>query len=374
MNDKIQMLKNERKEIINSYSNKSISDTPIDNLVKDTKDLQYVIVKEIIEETNDTKSFILVPDNSKGTLKLEPFEAGQYVSIKMFVDDAYVTRAYSISSSPKDVQKGFYRITIKRVSNGLISNIMLDDIKVGAGFTISKPVGEFVYNDIRDENNIIAIAGGSGITPFMSLAKSIIDGVFDCNLTVIYSVKTYNDIIFKKEIDYINKKSRKVKFVITLTREEKDGYLTGRINKNMIEPYMKEFNTVFMCGPKELYKTMNDILKEFNIPKKSVHFENYFVYYKNQESNKFKLNVLIKDDVKKITCNSNETLLVAMERAGIKAPSLCRVGTCGFCRSILIDGKIKMIGAIQPKALSENDYIHPCVTYPESDIVLRLDI
>ena len=219
MNDKIQMLKNERKEIINSYSNKSISDTPIDNLVKDTKDLQYVIVKEIIEETNDTKSFILVPDNSKGTLKLEPFEAGQYVSIKMFVDDAYLTRAYSISSSPKDVQKGFYRITIKRVSNGLISNIMLDDIKVGAGFTISKPVGEFVYNDIRDENNIIAIAGGSGITPFMSLAKSIIDGVFDCNLTVIYSVKTYNDIIFKKEIDYINKKSRKVKFVITLTRE-----------------------------------------------------------------------------------------------------------------------------------------------------------
>ena len=142
----------------------------------------------------------------------------------------------------------------------------------------------------------------------------------------------------------------------------------------MIEPYMKEFNTVFMCGPKELYKTMNDILKEFNIPKKSVHFENYFVDYKNQESNKFKLKVLIKDDVKKITCNSNETLLVAMERAGIKAPSLCRVGTCGFCRSILIDGKIKMIGAIQPKALSENDYIHPCVTYPESDIVLRLDI
>jgi len=137
---------------------------------------------------------------------------------------------------------------------------------------------------------------------------------------------------------------------------------------------MHEFNTVFMCGPKNLYKTMNEILMEFNIPKKSVHYENFSIDYVSDKIETFNLKVLIKEKVENITCKSDETLLVAMERAGIKAPSLCRVGVCGYCRSILVEGKIKMVGALQPKALTDNDYIHPCVTYPESDIVLKLDI
>ena len=65
---------------------------------------------------------------------------------------------------------------------------------------------------------------------------------------------------------------------------------------------------------------------------------------------------------------------MALEKASIKAPSFCRVGVCGYCRSILLEGKIKMIGGGLKKAEMDNDYIHPCITYPESDIVLRLDI
>jgi len=223
MENKINILREERKNIVKEFSDKQIQNTYIDNVVDKTNELQYVIVKDIIVETPDTKSFILIPDKSKGTEYLLPFKAGQYISLKMFIDDAYVTRAYSLSSSPKEALKGFYRITVKRVEDGLVSNIMLDQINVGDGLTISKPVGDFSYNKIRDEKNVIAIAGGSGITPFMSLAKAINDGDEDCNLTVFYSVKTFNDIFFKNEINYLNKKSKKVKFVITLTREEKKG-------------------------------------------------------------------------------------------------------------------------------------------------------
>ena len=129
-----------------------------------------------------------------------------------------------------------------------------------------------------------------------------------------------------------------------------------------------------MCGPKALYKTMNEILVDFNIPKKSVHYENFSVDYEPLELGTYNLKVLIKDEVHETTCKSDEALLISMEKAGIKAPSMCRAGICGYCRSILVDGKIKMVGATQTKTLSENDYIHPCVTYPESDIVLRLDI
>ncbi|MBE6154922.1 MAG: iron-sulfur cluster-binding domain-containing protein [Firmicutes bacterium] len=370
----IEFLRQERKDIIKDYPSKEIPNTIVDDLVKSINEIQYVIVKEIIEETKDTKSFILIPDKSKGTNTLEPFKAGQYISIKMFIGDTYVTRAYSLSSSPKDAINGIYRITIKRVEKGLVSNALLDDMKVGDGLAISKPTGIFTYNKIRDEENVIAIAGGCGITPFMSLAKSIIDGIEDCYLTVFYSVKTENDIIFKKDIELINKKSKKVKFIITLTREDKNDYLNGHITKDMIEPYLKDFNTIFMCGPKELYKSMNEILNELNIPRKSVHYENFYTEYTPLEINTYELKILMKNKTEVITCKSNETLLVSLEKAGIKAPSLCRVGTCGFCRSILIDGKIKTVGESKPKALTINDYIHPCVTYPESDIVIRIDI
>ena len=178
------------------------------------------------------------------------------------------------------------------------------------------------------------------------------------------------DVLIKK----IDKEKKKVKFVITLTREEKDNYLHGHLTKEMIEPFIKEFNTVLMCGPKELYRSMNEILNEFNIPRKSVHYENFFVEYIPEEKTIYKLKVVMKDKVEEITCKNDETLLVAMEHAGIKAPSLCRVGECGYCRSILLEGKVKMIGASLKKAETENDYIHPCVSFPDSDIVLKLDI
>ena len=372
--NKIEKIKKERQEIIASFSKKAIPSTYIDSEVAKMKEIYHTIVSEIIEEAPNVKSFILIADKESDTPNLPSFKAGQYITIHVKIDSSPVTRAYSLSSSPKEANKDMYRITIKRVENGLVSNYMLDQIKVGDKLDVSKPAGNFGYDPIRDEENVIAIAGGSGITPFMSLAKSILDGDVDCKLTVFYSVRTDEDIIFKKEIEDINKKNGKVKFVITLTREEKDGYLHGHISKEILEPYMKEFNTVLMCGPKELYRSMNEILNEFNIPRKSVYYENFFVEYEPNEEAVYKLKVIMKDKVEEITCRNDETLLVAMEKAGIKAPSLCRVGECGYCRSILLEGKVKMIGASLKKAEAENDYIHPCVSFPDSDIVLRLDI
>ena len=372
--EKIEKLKKERQEIIASASKKRPTDTYIDKEVAGISSIYHTVITDIKEETKDVKTFTLTADKTSDTLHLAPFKAGQYITIHVTIDDAPVTRAYSLSSAPSLVNKDIYKITIKRVENGLVSNYMLDNMKVGDKLDVSKPAGDFGYNPIKDEENVIAIAGGSGITPFMSLAHAILEGTYNCNLTVFYSVRTYDDIIFKREIEEINKKKRNVQFVITLTREEKEGYLNGHLTKEMLEPYIKEFNTVLMCGPKELYRSMNEILNEFNIPRKSVHYENFFVEYEPVEKKEYKLKVVMKDKVEEITCKNDETLLVAMERAGIKSPSLCRVGECGYCRSILLDGKVKMIGASLKKAEAENDYIHPCVSFPDSDIVLRLDI
>lgn len=372
MENKLDFLKKERVSIIKGYSGKEISSTHIEKETKRFSNIQHVIVKEVILETSDVKSFILVPDNSLNTYELAPFKAGEYISIIINNDNDYTTRAYTISSSP--ALKNMYRITVKKENKGHISKYLVDNLKIGDKLDISKPVGDFTYNYIRDEENVIAIAGGSGITPFMSLAHAVIDGIEPCNLTVIYSVKTEQDIIFKKEIAEINKKNKNVKFVITLTQEENVNYLHGHINKEMLDPYMKEFNTIFMCGPKGLYKSMNSILSEFNIPKKSVHYEAFNMNYTPLKEESYELKVILKNDFILTTCKSTETLLESMEKAHIKTPSLCRVGTCGFCRSILLEGKIKMVGANIKKTELDNSYIHPCVTYPESDIVIRIDV
>ena len=372
--EKITKLKKERKEIIESASKKMPAATYIDKETAKISNIYHTIITDIKEETSDVKTFTLEADKTSSTPTLAPFKAGQYITIHLNIDSSPVTRAYSLSSSPSLANKNIYKITIKRVENGLVSNYMLDNMKVGDKLDVSKPAGNFGYNQIKDEENVIAIAGGSGITPFLSLAYAVLEGITSCNLTVFYSVKTYNDIIFKNEINEINKKNKNVKFIITLTREKKEGYFHGHLTKEMLEPFIKEFNTVLMCGPKELYRSMNEILNEFNIPRKSVHYENFFVEYEPSEKLEYKLKVVMKDKVKEITCKNDETLLVAMERAGIPAPSLCRVGECGYCRSILLDGKVKMIGASLKKAEAENDYIHPCVSFPDSDIVIKIDI
>ncbi len=372
--NKIEKVKKERKEIIADSSKKKPNNTHIDEEVAKQKSIYHTKIIDMKEETNNVKTFTLSADPDSDTPYLAPFKAGQYITIHVTINGEDTTRAYSLSSSPSEANKNKYKITIKRVKDGLVSNYMLDQVKVGDKLDISKPAGEFGYQPIIDEDNVIAIAGGSGITPFMSLAKAIMEGIYDCHLTVFYSVRTYDDVIFKREIEEINKKSKNVKFIITLTREEKEGYLHGHLTKEMIEPYIKEFNTILMCGPKELYRSMNDILNEFNIPRKSVRYENFFVEYEPQEKITYHVKVVMKNKIEEITCKNDETLLVAMEKAGIKAPSLCRVGECGYCRSVLLEGKVKMIGATLKKAEIENDYIHPCVSFPDSDIVLRLDI
>ena len=222
--EKIEKKKRDRKEIIESSSEKRPTDTYIDKVVKNMSSIYHTIITDIKEETPDVKTFTLTADVNSSTPHLAPFKAGQYITIHLTIDSSPVTRAYSLSSSPSLASKDIYKITIKRVENGLVSNYMLDEIKVGDKLDVSMPAGEFGYNQVTDEENVIGIAGGSGITPFMSLAGAILDGIVDCNLTVFYSVRTYEDIIFKNEIEEINKKSKKVKFMITLTREEKDEY------------------------------------------------------------------------------------------------------------------------------------------------------
>ncbi|MDE5539080.1 MAG: 2Fe-2S iron-sulfur cluster binding domain-containing protein, partial [Bacilli bacterium] len=348
-------------------------DNFIESSISKVNNLQYVTIKKILQETLDTKSFVLVPDEARGMTSLAPFKAGQFVSLKIYSNDRYATKPCVLSCSPSNASKNMYQITINLKEKDFVNELM-NEVKEGDSLTISRPMGDFIYNKIRDEKNIIGIANGCGIVPFMALAEAINEGLEDCKLTVFYSVNTVQDIIFKEKIESINKTNKNVKFVITLLQETAEGYMSGAITKEMIEPYMEEFNSFFMCGSSLLYKAMNEVLTRLEVPLKAVHYDTAGVSYMPVALEAYELKVILKNGLVTTTCQSNESLLVAMEKAGIKAPSACRVGTCGFCRSVLLDGKIKIVGGNFTSAELANDYIHPCITYPESNVILRLDI
>ncbi len=345
-------------------------------------DKQYVKIARITERGNDVKTFTLVPDKEKGTEKLAYFSAGQYLSIELKVGDATITRPYSISSSPKDALDGRYELTIKRVDGGLATNYILDEWTEGTELTVSAPEGEFCYEPLRDAETVVGIAGGSGITPFVSLANAIADGDEEANLVLLYGSRTADEILFKAELDEIEKKCDKVKVVHVLSAETKDGYEHGFITAELIKKYApnKEYS-VFMCGPQAMYDFVDKETEKLHIRRKFVRHEVFGEYYnpdKNADypvkakGSRFNLTVIIRDEKYEIECDANETVLNAIERAGIKAPAKCRSGVCGYCHSRLIDGKVYVPKSVDGRRLADYDYgyVHPCCSFPISNVTI----
>lgn len=233
---------------------------------------QSLVVKKVINESRDCKTFVLV---SKDGEVLAPFRAGQYLNVYVEVDGVKVSRAYTISSSPKEAREGEYRITVKAVNDGLVSNYLLGTLDVDEELLVSAPSGCLCYNSLRDENKIVAIAGGSGITPFYSLAQSIIDGDEDCLLTIFFGAKKEEDLIFLERFDDIVSKTNKVKIIYVLSEEKNAKYEYGLINKKLIDKYIDGANvSFFISGPVGMYEFLNKELAKYHLPNKFIRYEN----------------------------------------------------------------------------------------------------
>lgn len=337
-------------------------------------------VSEIIEHSADVKSYILVSADGS---KLAPFRAGQYLTLRLKIGDALVTRPYSIASSPDDARKGFYNITVKRVPDGFVSGYILDNIAAGDAITAYSPEGNFVHEPIRDARTIVGIAGGSGITPFLSMAKSIDEGTMDADLVLLYGARTEKDLVFKKELDALAENDR-IKVVYVLSDSKKKGFENGFIGAELIKKYAPEEYSVFICGPKAMYEFAAKETAKLGLRKKFVRFELFSSssdanvipgFPKEFDGKRFEITVSRFGGETKIPCVANESILVALERAGIEAPARCRSGECGFCRSKLVSGNVFIPSNTDGRRIADVKfgYIHPCSTYPVSDITVKID-
>lgn len=336
-------------------------------------------VAEVIEHT-DAKTFVFTSADGK---PLPYFRAGQYLSLKLKIGDSFVTRPYSISSGPSRTKEGKIAITIKRNEGGFAADWLLANLKAGDEVISSAAEGQFYYENMRDSKDVVAIAGGSGITPFLSMAYALRDGDEDFNLTILFGSRSEDAILFKKEFDELQAACSKVKVVHVLSDEEKDGYEHGFITADLIKKYLKDDSTVFICGPEAMYSFVEKEIAALDLPRRRVRREMLGVtkkvweqpgYPADCKGKTFKLTVKVGPETHEIEASADETLLVAIERAGIKAPSRCRSGECGWCRSKLVSGEVFIPAENEFRRFEDKEfgYVHPCSTFPLSDAELEV--
>lgn len=346
---------------------------------------QFVKVSEVIERAEDCKSFVLVPDEEKGTKALAYFGAGKYLTVFEEVEGMKITRAYSISSKPKDALEGKYMLTIKRVDGGLMSNYILDTWKVGTSVTVSAPEGHFEYQPLRDAKNVICLAGGSGITPFISMAGAVIDGDEEFNMTLIYGSRNRKNILFYDELEEI-KKTGKVNVVHVLSDEEAEGFEKGFITAELIKKYAPEGEpySIFICGPQGMYEFLDKEIAKLGLERKFVRHEMFGEFrnpasqadYPDAVPETVSITVTIQDMTTTVTGSTNDTVLQILEKNGIAAPARCRSGECGFCHSHLLSGKVYVPKNLEYRRLADFKFgcIHPCCSFPLTDLVIDVPV
>lgn len=324
-------------------------------------------VKEIRVESSDVKTFVLTSEQ-----ELPNFQEGQYITIEVSIQGVIYQRPYTISCSSKHIKNQEIQITIQRNPQGIVSNYFFSEVHIGDYFVIHGPYGNFTYQSLRDSNEVLAIAGGTGIIPFVAMAEAICDGILDFHLTILYGAKREEDFIFKTTLDQFAKNNSKVSVVYLLSEEQKEGYLSGFINQNVISSYQKENMSYFVCGSHALYEAMNSIFKEMNIANKYIRHDCYDEYEKGVSENTFEIRVLTGNQEKIVFGKGNETILHTLEREGIIAPKRCGVGVCGICRSKLLEGEVLTNHKYVRLADQKYRYIHPCSSYPVSNLKIKL--
>ena len=298
------------------------------------------------------------------------FRAGQYVSLQVKIGGSLVSRPYSIVSSPRQALSNKLVLAVENA--GFVSEYLNKAAKAGDSFVMTEPSGEFHYEALRDSGNIICVAGGSGITPFMSMAGSLADGDEDFRMTLFYGARTYAQLAYKKELDEMSARCDRLSVVYVLSDEDAQGCERGFVSAELIKKYADiEGSTFFLCGPKAMYDFIDGELAPFNLPRKAVRRDASCCADLQEENPKeFTLTVRMRDEVFTLTAKSNETLLTAMERAGLNAPNKCRAGGCGFCHSKWISGGYRVAEGRDGRREADRKFgfIHPCVTYPLEDM------
>ncbi|MGN1371197.1 MAG: 2Fe-2S iron-sulfur cluster-binding protein [Candidatus Coprovivens sp.] len=365
---KFKKMASDREEWLNSGNDMLLNNNYLVNKMADLlkPDQILVSINRVFKENERFRTILLTSVNS-ATLPL--FRAGQRISITLYINDKYYTKPYYLVSSPNDSINGEYKITVKNDSDSVVDDYLFNKAKIGERITISAPFGEFYYSSIRDKKNVIAIASGEGIMPIYSMMQAIVEGEEHFNLTLFYNEKKKDDLLYEEEINELVRKNANLKVKYVLIDEDRSGYLNGYISLDKIEPeFIVNDTSIFISGNEGLLKYLDKELETLKLPKKYIVYNSFFPVCNIKRVIKYKLSIYVNNEKYDIPCYNNKTIMQSLMDGGVYIPSKCQNGSCGFCRSELVSGDVKIINDKRNNADKKYNYIHPCSTYPLSDI------
>jgi ring-1,2-phenylacetyl-CoA epoxidase subunit PaaE len=343
-------------------------------------------VKKIVNETKDAV-IIFFEQPEEGKIE---YKSGQFLTLIAPVGGKEVRRAYSLCTSPfvdEDLA-----VSVKRVDQGLMSNWLPDHLKAGARVKVMEPMGQFTteYNK-TSKRHIIMFAGGSGITPMMSIIKSMLTQEPESIVSLIYCNRDIDSIILKSELEKWETKYEGRLHVIHILDNAPmnwQGY-SGLLNHDMLTKLFERIpdwgtqaTTYLMCGPEGMMKNVESLLALRSIPKEKVFKESFVQGTIAKEEKKDaaapsgelkEREVTIRYDGNeyKVLVPPNKAILETALDQGIDLPYSCQSGLCTACRGKALSGKVKLD---EEEGLSQSEraegYVLTCVGHPLTDDVV----
>lgn len=336
-------------------------------------------ISKRIQETADAVSLSFeIPSNLKEEFK---YKQGQYITFRINVNGQELRRSYSICSNPYSGEQ--LKVAIKKVRDGRGSVYLNDSVKEGSELEVMAPMGGF-YTELNPSNkkNYYLFAGGSGITPMLSIIKSVLQIELNSNIVLFYGNLNEDSIIFRKELSDLA--GEKLNIVDVLEKpadsnfpKERMGIMDVNMLTSLLNTYV-DFNLdaeFFICGPTPMMQNAEKLLKERAKEKNRVHLE-YFstpdlppAAEKSNVASDFPVDsealVICDGDEKTITIKAGKNILDVALDANIDAPYACQGGSCCTCRALLVEGKVKMKinFALSEEEVAEG-YILTCQSLP----------
>ncbi|MEN8885436.1 MAG: ferredoxin--NADP reductase [Winogradskyella sp.] len=309
-------------------------------------------IKSVEKVTEESVAITFnIPESLKDTFS---FKAGQYITLKTTINGDEVRRDYSICSSKNS---GDLTVAIKAVENGTFSVYANKNLKAGTTIEVAEPNGRFVFEaNNAKTRTIAAFAAGSGITPILSIAKTLLEDEPFSNFILVYGNKTITDAMFVNDLLSLkNTYGNRFHAHFIYSQSQEEDALFGRIEKSTVNLIVKNkyrgvsIEQFYLCGPEQMIHTVKDVLIENGVKEKAIAFELFKAPVEdttntttNLPSGNSIIKVVVDEEEFEFTMSQEETILDAALKQGIDAPYSCQGGICSSCIAKVTDGEATM--------------------------------
>jgi ferredoxin-NADP reductase len=342
----------------------------------------WLRVTDIIQETPTAKTFRF--ERIDGPLP--PFRPGQYVNVFVDVDGVLTSRPYSIASPPGS---DTLELTVRDNPGGFVAPYLLHEVQVGDELQTTGPAGTFYHEPLIDGDELVFLAGGSGITPFMSIIRDAFQRDRRLKIHLLYGSRVPDDVILGDELAALAAAHPDFDYALIVS-EPPVGYtgLTGLLDADLIRERVGDVRgkTFYVCGPPVMHDFCLAALAELGVPSHKIRRELYGPPadvtrepgWPEGLSADTIFNVELRSlqgagEGRTIRAPAGEPLMNTLERYGIVVPAVCRTGACSACRIRLLSGQVFMPAHTGLRESDrEHGYVHACVSYPLDDLQICL--